>query len=83
MNSKYRFLKRTVFSLVAAVTVSGSAVGEADKTLIDFFQPFESKAPLVSEGIWGAPNVIPRDVNNGLEDPQMKSWCYWDGNIFV
>jgi len=82
MNSKYRFLKRTVFSLVAAVTVSGSAVGEADKTLIDFFQPFESKAPLVSEGIWGAPNVIPRDVNNGLEDPQMKSWCYWDGNIF-
>jgi hypothetical protein len=30
---------------------------------------------------WGAPNVLPRDPQNGLEDPTMKQWCYWDGQI--
>ncbi|UZO82226.1 glycoside hydrolase family protein [Aquimarina sp. ERC-38] len=26
---------------------------------------------------WGSANVIPRDVNNGIEDPD---WSYWGGN---
>ncbi|GAA3615286.1 hypothetical protein GCM10022396_36530 [Flavivirga amylovorans] len=49
--------------------------------LVDFFQPMPLQAPLVSDGIWGAPNVIPRDTANGLEDPKLKNWNYWDGRI--
>ena len=30
---------------------------------------------------WGADNVLPRDPDNGLEDPTIKQWCYWDGQI--
>jgi hypothetical protein len=30
---------------------------------------------------WGAPNVLPRDPQNGLEDPTIKKYCYWDGQI--
>src|SRR6185312_13796014 len=30
---------------------------------------------------WGAPNVLPRDPHNGLEDPTIKKYCYWDGQI--
>ena len=30
---------------------------------------------------WGAPNVLPRDPQNGLEDTTIKQWCYWDGQI--
>lgn len=51
------------------------------KTLIDYFLPMEPQGPMVSEGIWGAPNVLPRDIRNGLEDPELKNWCYWDGKI--
>ncbi|NMH86813.1 glycoside hydrolase family protein [Flavivirga algicola] len=51
------------------------------KTLIDFFQPFEQQAPLVKENIWGDMAVIPRDTANGLEDATLKNWCYWDGKI--
>lgn len=54
---------------------------EKTKTLIDFFLPFEKRAPLVTEGIWGDAAVIPRDTANGLEDTSMKNWCYWDGKI--
>jgi len=27
---------------------------------------------------WGAKNVIPRDINNGIEDPE---WSYWGGKV--
>lgn len=27
--------------------------------------------------IWGSDNVLPRDINNGIEDPL---WSYWGGN---
>jgi len=27
---------------------------------------------------WGADSVVPRDINNGIEDP---AWSYWGGNI--
>lgn len=53
----------------------------AEKNLIDYFLPMEPQGPLVSEGIWGATNVLPRDIKNGIEDPKMKTWCYWDGSI--
>jgi hypothetical protein len=30
---------------------------------------------------WGAGNVLPRDPENGLEDPTITQWCYWDCQI--
>ncbi len=50
------------------------------KTFIDYFKPTPIIAPLTSE-TWGAPKIFPRDIKNGLEDPTMKQWCYWDGQI--
>lgn len=29
----------------------------------------------------GRPNVLPRDIDNGLEDPKLENWCNWDGRI--
>ena len=45
-----------------------------------YILPMEPQGPLVDQGIWGA-SVLPRDPRNGLEDPTMKNWCYWDGSI--
>ncbi len=50
-------------------------------TLVDFFKPLPTSNGLVSEGIWGDVNVIPRDTMNGIEDTDLSHWCYWDGNI--
>lgn len=61
---------------MATVTLSAQK-----KSLVDFFLPMEAQAPLVSEGIWGDSNVLPRDTCNGLEDATLKNWCYWDGRI--
>jgi hypothetical protein len=46
----------------------------------DYFLPMTSAGAL-SKDIWGAPTVGPRDPSNGLEDPTMKHWNYWDGQI--
>ncbi len=67
--------------LSAICLLNLSFVFSQQKTLKDFFLPFESKAPLVSKGVWGDKNVIPRDTTNGLEDTSLKKWCYWDGGI--
>jgi hypothetical protein len=56
------------------------AISAADKTLIDYFRPIPVKGHL-AQAPWGAPNVQPRDPANGLEDPTMKQWCYWDGQL--
>lgn len=53
----------------------------ADKSLVDFFLPMEPQSALVTEGIWGNKNVLPRDIKNGLEDHKIENWCYWDGGI--
>jgi hypothetical protein len=50
------------------------------KTLLDYFLPISASGPL-STDIWGAAKVGPRDPENGLEDPTMKRWNYWDGQI--
>jgi len=50
------------------------------KTLIDYFLPMPIKGSLDAKA-WGAPNVLPRDPHNGLEDPTIKKYCYWDGQI--
>ena len=55
-----------------------AAVGP--KAFIDYFQPVPVSGQLSKE-VWGAATVGPRDPNNGLEDPTMKHWNYWDGKI--
>lgn len=65
---------------LAALAICSVAQAE-QKQLINYFLPMEPQGPLVSEGIWGDPNVLPRDIKNGLEDPQVEKWCYWDGKI--
>jgi hypothetical protein len=59
------------------LTQTSTTVG---KTFIDYFQPTPILSPL-STTVWGAATVGPRDQKNGLEDPTMKLWDYWDGQI--
>jgi hypothetical protein len=75
MNSTNSLIK--VSALMSAVIVSLHA---ADKTLIDYFLPTPIHDHLATDA-WGAPNVLPRDPGNGLEDVMIKQWCYWDGQI--
>lgn len=46
---------------------------------IDRFLPMPIQKGLETE-LWGAPVVIPRDVHNGIEDPD---WSYWGGNSIL
>jgi len=56
------------------------AIPSGGKTLIDYFQPIPIVGKL-SNDVWGAPGVLPRDPQNGLEDPTIQKWDYWDGQI--
>ncbi|MFG0254716.1 MAG: hypothetical protein ACF787_06410 [Rhodopirellula sp. JB053] len=58
-----------------------SASAGEPKQLVDYFLPMQPQGPLVSKGIWGDSNVLPRDIKNGLEDSELRNWCYWDGRI--
>ncbi len=57
-----------VMSLAIGVGVSSLA---ADKTFIDYFQPTPIIGALTTN-TWGAPGILPRDPQNGLEDPSLK-----------
>jgi len=46
---------------------------------MDRFLPMPVQGPLTSE-TWGADNVKPRYVDNGLED---SDWSYWGGNALL
>ena len=50
------------------------------KPFIDYFKPIPVKGKLSKEA-WGAAEVGARDQGNGLEDPNMTQWNYWDGQI--
>jgi hypothetical protein len=50
------------------------------KPLIDYFRPMKDHGALAKD-VWGTVNVGPRDPKNGLEDPTLKAWDYWDGSI--
>ena len=52
----------------------------ANRSFIDYFLPTPIVGTLTRDA-WGAANVLPRDPKNGLEDPTMKKWNYWDGQI--
>ncbi|MGA9637563.1 hypothetical protein [Flavobacterium sp.] len=68
-------------TLLIVLLIGDCSFAQTQKTLIDFFKPIPIQKPLVADRIWGAPNVLPRDITNGLEDSTMKNWCYWDGSI--
>lgn len=46
---------------------------------IDRFEPIPPIGKLTSD-TWGSKAVLPRYVDNGIEDP---NWSYWGGNIVV
>jgi hypothetical protein len=51
-----------------------------ERTLIDYFLPIPIKGKLTKDA-WGAAHVGRRDQDNGLEDRELKQWCYWDGSV--
>jgi hypothetical protein len=71
-----------LLGLAASSRITRGATAQADKgkTLIDYFLPMPIEGKL-SKDVWGAPGVLPRDPENGLEDPTIQKWCYWDGQI--
>ena len=71
---------KNLCSVLALALAIGSSACAADKTLMDYFLPMPIHGVL-SSNAWGAPNVLPRDPQNGLEDVTLKHWCYWDGKI--
>ena len=46
---------------------------------MDRFLPMPVKGPLTSD-TWGAAQVKPRYIENGIEDPE---WSYWGGNALL
>src|ERR1700722_13951417 len=75
----------TLLLVIALTAARGSAQpssnkADAGKTLIDYFLPMPIVGKL-SKDVWGAPGVLPRDPLNGLEDPTIQKWDYWDGQI--
>ena len=71
---------RTFLSTLLACTSVATVLAAPGPNLIDYFRPMPITSPLTA-GAWGLPGVLPRDVNNGLEDKANKSWSYWDGKI--
>jgi hypothetical protein len=87
---------KTLTKLLATVSLAiGASSLAADKTFIDYFQPTPIIGALTTN-TWGAPGILPRDPQNGLEDPSLKDlpldtnsasadtakkWYYWDGQI--
>lgn len=77
-----RYAEETLRLLGYRVPERGSSdkPANAPKPFIGYFLPTPPHGALVREA-WGAPNVLPRDPQNGLEDTTMKQYCYWDGQI--
>jgi hypothetical protein len=72
---------KDVIQLFAVASLTFSFIAHAaDKSMIDYFLPIPIHGGLITN-TWGAPGVIPRDPLNGLEDPTLKNWYYWDGKI--
>jgi len=73
-------ISKFLWGALTLFTATGGAAMAANKTLIDYFLPMPVQGKLTKDA-WGAPNVLPRDPQNGLEDPTLKQWYYWDGKI--
>ena len=58
-----------------------AVLAPAPKLMIDYFLPTPIISPLTKD-VWGNPNVLPRDEDNGLESHgRLAKFCYWDGQI--
>jgi len=89
-------MKILIKSLALLSLTLGVPAFAADKTFIDYFQPTPIIGALTTN-TWGAPAILPRDPQNGLEDQSLKDlpldtnnpaadaarkrWYYWDGQI--
>lgn len=69
-----------VLAMLAAARFSNSLETTNAKPFIDYFLPTPIVGSL-STNVWGSAAVGPRDTENGLEDPKMEKYCYWDGKI--
>ena len=89
------FMKRLIKLLATVSLTIGVSSLASEKTFIDYFQPTPIIGALTTN-TWGAPGILPRDPQNGLEDPGLKDfpldtnnapanaarkWYYWDGQI--
>lgn len=72
-------LPSPVFAQAQVIPVANPN-GVGPKPFIDYFRPIPIAGQLSNE-VWGAATVGPRDPLNGLEDPTLKQWNYWDGKI--
>ena len=69
--------------LVASFNGHAQIPDKPDKNFIpggqfkDLVLPMPIHGQLEDKNIWGAENVIPRDIQNGIED---NGWSYWGGN---
>lgn len=57
-----------------------SRTGTAAEPPTPFIDRFQ-KMPVhdgVESDVWGRSFVVPRDTDNGMEDPE---WCYWGGDV--
>ena len=66
--------------LATPTVLAADASPASQKTFIDYFLPIPPQGPL-SKDAWGTATVGPRDPKNGLEDPTLAQWDYWDGRI--
>jgi len=83
--NKYKFILSIVLTLsclfsTAQVTKRSRPEGwnqlVEGARFMDRFLPMPNQDGMTSN-TWGADAVIPRDINNGIEDPK---WSYWGGN---
>jgi hypothetical protein len=70
---------REMLSLLGYQVAEATHPLSQPKKFIGYFLPTPTHGELSRE-TWGATNVLPRDVQNGLEDTANK-YCYWDGQI--
>lgn len=71
-------MKQLVFRLLAAAALGNALIaGAAEKSFVDYFLPMKPRGPLVSEGIGGAPNVLPRDMHKTVarENAKAGNWA--------
>ncbi|WP_111709804.1 glycoside hydrolase family protein [Lutibacter citreus] len=76
MNRKLLFLSLLLVGLISSAQVIKKDSLIYGASFIDRFKTIENEN--ISSNVWGAKNVIPRNVSNGIEDPD---YSYWGGNI--
>ena len=64
---------KSALTLFAAISTIGTLAPAAEKTFIDYFLPTPIHGHLTADA-WGAPNVLPRDPQNGLEVQSSLKW---------